>query len=275
MQRSFRDDTREVRLPAGTIRYQDRGRGAPIVFVHGLLVNGGLWRKVVPRLDAGYRCLVPDWPLGSHARAMESGADLTPYGVARTIADFLDALDLEDVTLVGNDTGGALCQVVATRHPERIGRLVLTPSDAFDNFPPRLFHYLLWAARVPGALAALLQGMRFSFMRRSPLAYGWLAKRPIDPAALESWVAPALDDPLVRRDLAKVLRGLDPAVTRATAAALPGSRSPCSSPGRPRFASFPSPTRSGWRRSSPTPASKRSATRGPSSRRTSRRCSRG
>ena len=107
----------EIELTPGTIRYRDVGRGEPIVFVHGLLVNGDLWRKVVPPLARSFRCIVPDLPLGSHVTAMRPDADLTPPGLARLIADLLAALDLRDVTLVGNDTGGALCQLVATRPP--------------------------------------------------------------------------------------------------------------------------------------------------------------
>src|SRR2546427_12390836 len=147
----------EARLPAGTIRYVERGRGAPIVFVHGLLVNGALWRKVVPRLSDRFRCIVPDWPLGSHRAAMRVDADLSPPGLARIIADFLAALDLDGVTLVGNDTGGALCQPVGTHHPGRIRRPVLTPGDAHQNFLPLLFPYLPWTPAGPGGTVLLAQ----------------------------------------------------------------------------------------------------------------------
>src|SRR5688500_18689891 len=128
---------KEVRLKQGVVRYREVGSGPPLVFVHGLLVNGELWRKVVPLLSGSYRCIVPDWPLGSHAVALEPDAELSPVGVAALIADFLAALELKGVTLVGNDSGGALCQLVATRHPERLGRLVLTTCDAFEVFPPK------------------------------------------------------------------------------------------------------------------------------------------
>src|SRR6187431_3451552 len=99
---------KEVQLPQGTIRYRERGTGEPIVFVHGALVNADLWRKVVPELAKDFRCITPDWPLGSHEVPMNADADLTTAGVAQLINDFLVALDLENVTLVGNDSGGAL-----------------------------------------------------------------------------------------------------------------------------------------------------------------------
>jgi len=210
----------EVRLPAGTIRYAERGRGAPIVFVHGFLVNGTLWRKVVPSLSDRFRCIVPDWPLGSHREAMRADAELSPPGLARLIADFLAALDLEGVTLVGNDTGGMLCQLVVTDHPERIGRLVLTPCDAYENFLPLMFRYLQWTAMVPGGTFLLAQSLRLRALRRMPFAYGWLAKHPLEPAVLDAWAAPVIRDPAVRRDVRKILRGISPRYTLAAAAKL-------------------------------------------------------
>jgi pimeloyl-ACP methyl ester carboxylesterase len=211
---------REVRLPQGPIRYREHGEGDPVVFVHGLLVNGLLWRKVTPELAGGHRCIVPDWPLGSHGAAMDPDADLSPPGLARLIADFLAALDLQDVTLVGNDTGGALCQLVVASHPDRIGRLVLTPCDAFENFPPKMFRPLLWAAAVPGALLAAYEPMRIRALRRAPMAFGRLAKRPIDDAVLDAYVEPVLHDAAVRRDATRVLRGIHPRHTLDAAARL-------------------------------------------------------
>ena len=150
----------EVRLPHGSIRYREMGTGEPIVLVHGLLTNGELWREVAPRLAADFRVLVPDWPLGSHEIPLDAGADLSPLGLAQIIADFLSALKLEGVTLVGNDTGGALCQLVAIHHPERLGRLVLTPCDAYENFLPPAFRPLQAAARIPGSIFGILQSLR-------------------------------------------------------------------------------------------------------------------
>lgn len=209
MNASLQGETREARLPQGPIRYRDSGAGEPVVFVHGFLVNGLLWRKVVPALERDCRCIVPDWPLGSHPVAMEPGADLSPPGLARLVADFLEALGLERATLVGNDTGGAVCQLVATSHPERVGRLMLTPSDAYDNFPPPMFGYLKWTARVPGAFAALAQSLRLRPLRRLPIAFGRVAKRPLDPDVVEAWVRPVIADRAVRRDTVKVVRGID------------------------------------------------------------------
>src|SRR5260370_42286659 len=110
-----------IELPQCRVHYRDRGEGQPIVFVHGLLVNGLLWRKVTARLAPEFRCIAPDWPLGSHSEALAGGAEASPRGVAHLIADFLEALSLEDVTVVANDTGGAISQLLVTERPERVG----------------------------------------------------------------------------------------------------------------------------------------------------------
>ena len=170
---------------------------------------------------SGLRCITPTWPLGAHRTPMAADADLSPAGLARLIADFCAVLDLRDAVLLGNDTGGALCQVLATQHPERIGALVLTDCDAFDNFPPSFFKLLVLAARMPGALRALLAGMRFRALRRSPLGYGLLSHSDID-ALTAAWVRPALESPAIRRDLRKVTLGLRPEVTQQAARQLPG-----------------------------------------------------
>src|SRR5258708_31792713 len=94
----------ETTLPQGIVRFRDVGHGPPIVFVHGLLVSGNIWRKVIPHLMRDHRCIAPDWPLGSHTVPMNADADLSPVGVAKMVADFLEALDLHDVTLVGHDS---------------------------------------------------------------------------------------------------------------------------------------------------------------------------
>jgi pimeloyl-ACP methyl ester carboxylesterase len=207
----------DLTLPQGSINVRDTGSGPPIVFVHGLLVDGTLWRKVVPLLSDEYRCIWPDWPLGSHTTPMNPDADLSPRGVAHLIADALEALGLDDVTLVGNDTGGAICQLLVTERPERVGRLVLTNCDAFENFPPKLFKPLVWMARVPPLFTAGFQPMRIPALRRMPNAYGILTREPVPDEVTEGWVRPFLGDRAIRRDTMKLLRGVDPADTLAAA----------------------------------------------------------
>ena len=197
---------REVRLSAGPIRYRERGEGPPVLLVHGLLVNAAHWRKVVPRLN-GVRSITPDWPLGSHELPMNDGADLSPPAIADLIAEFMDTLELDDVTLVGNDTGGALCQLVVTRRPERVGRLVLCSCDAYEVFPPALFKPLVAAARIPGAVGVIARTMHPAAARRLPLGYGWTAKRLLDQELVEHYLRPLRGDGAIRRDAARFLAG--------------------------------------------------------------------
>ena len=199
----------EVHLPQGTIRYSEEGTGEPLLFVHGVVVNGSLWRKVVPSLSKDFRCIVPDWPFGSHELPMSPDADMSPPGLAKLVVDFMDALGLETVTLVGNDSGGALSQIVAATYPDRISRLVLTSCDMYDRFVPPLFKPLTWSARIPGALFLVGHSLRMRFVQRLPIAYGWVMKRHPEKAVVDGWLTPGRGSAGVRRDFAKLLRGID------------------------------------------------------------------
>jgi pimeloyl-ACP methyl ester carboxylesterase len=201
------------------IRAHVTGDGPAIVFVHGALVNANLWRKVVPRLQ-GYTRVALDLPLGSHLDPMPKSADMAPPALADLIADAIEALGLDDVALVGNDTGGGLCQIVATRRPERIGALVLTSCDAFEHFPPPFFRVVLAPARIPGVIPLAFGGLRLRPLRRLPIAYGWLTNEAIDPDAEDSYVLPVLTRGPIRRDVRRLLGGLDPSYTLDAAAKL-------------------------------------------------------
>jgi len=201
------------------------GDGPPLVFAHGALVNANLWRKVVPRLD-GFTRVTLDLPLGSHLEPMPADADLRPPALANLIADALEVLELEDVTLIGNDTGGALTQLVATSRPDRVGAIVLTSCDAFENFPPRLFRFALAPARLPGAIPVAFGALRLRPLRRLPFAFGWLTSAPIDRDAEDSYVLPVLTRREIRPDVRKLLGGLDPAHTLDAAAKLTSWRKP-------------------------------------------------
>src|SRR5262245_43681422 len=210
-----------VHLPQGTIRYRELGSGQPVVFVHGLLVNGDLWRKVVPALSRHCRCIVPDLPLGSHEIALKEDADLSPSGLAQLLSDFLTALDLEGATLVANDAGGALTQIVMTESAERIGRVVLTDCDSYDAFPPLFFRPLHWGAHLPGFLLLIGQLLQLRWFQRLPMAYGWVVKYPIAAEALASYVGSIATNAAVRRDLGKVLTGTSARYTLQAALKFP------------------------------------------------------
>ena len=218
------EERSEIQLAAGRIRYREAGTGRPIVFVHGFLVDGRLWDGVVDELSASHRCFAPDWPMGAHAVAMAAAADLSPVGMAGIIADFLAAQELEDVTIVGNDSGGAISQVLVTRHPERIGRLVLTNCDTHENFPPGIFKALPPLAKLPGGTWLLLQPFRIGTLSR--FAFAPFSKAGIPPALVAAWTEGAFTDAGVRRDLGKVTAGMSKRYTLAAAEALRGSQLP-------------------------------------------------
>jgi pimeloyl-ACP methyl ester carboxylesterase len=203
----------QAALKSATIDYRVVGPPdsphPPVVFVHGVLVDHRLWAGVADRLAAeGYRCILPDWPLGSHTLPVNDREALSPAGVAEMIHEFLVALDLDDVTLVGNDTGGGLCQFLVDAHPERIGRLVLTNCDAFEKFPPFPFNIVFKLLRGPVSIKALTSLMGPRAVRHSPLGYGLLTRRP-DEALTASWITPARADSRIADDLAALLRRVE------------------------------------------------------------------
>jgi pimeloyl-ACP methyl ester carboxylesterase len=216
--------SRDVSLAHATVRIFESGPsdGPPVVFVHGVLANADLWQHVVPVLaGAGLRCIAVDWPLGSHELPVPD-ADLTPPGVADLVAELLVELDLHDVTIVGNDSGGAITQILMTRNPERIARVVLTPSDSFEKFFPPLFAALPVAARVPGAPKALTQALRARWVQRLPIGYGWLTKRPMPDDVVDSFLRPSRDRREIREDLTRFLRTVHRRHTLAAAEKLGG-----------------------------------------------------
>ncbi|CRY77932.1 Pimeloyl-ACP methyl ester carboxylesterase [Nocardia farcinica] len=198
---------REIDLPGGRIRYYETGSGSPVVFVHGLLVNANLWRKVVPDIAAaGYRCLAPDWPLGAHSIPVPE-ADLSPAGLADLIAAFLDRLDLTDVTLVANDTGGAITQVLLARQRARIARVVLASVDCYERFLPPPFKLLTPLARIPGSLRPATELLRIRALHPLPIALGWVVKRPVPPEVVDTYLLPSRRSGAIRHDLRRFLAG--------------------------------------------------------------------
>jgi len=214
-----------VTIAGGTLDYRTLGptdsERPPVVFVHGLLVDSTLWDPVAAQLaEAGVRSVLVDWPLGSHRTPMNPDADLSPIGVARMINEVLDVLGLTDVTLVGNDTGGALCQLLLADDASRIGRLVLTNCDAFENFPPKVFVPLFHIAKHPVLTKAMLAPTRLRAIRHSPLAYGMLLRAPRNAELTRRWIAPSLSDRAIRDDIARFARAFDGKALVAIAPAL-------------------------------------------------------
>jgi len=198
----------EVSLPQGTIRYSDQGTGPTLVFVHGLLANHLLWSRVIPPLVSHFRCIAPDLPLGAHSYPFHPDADLSPLGVARLIADFLEALNLQEVTLIGNDTGGAMCQLVIAHYPERISRLVLTNCDAFEQFFPPLVSPFHYGARVFGRGFANFLAFLLRARSAQRLFVAALAHRRPEMEELDAFFHPLLQLPGARRDVTRFLQAV-------------------------------------------------------------------
>jgi len=212
-------ESRSLELPSGTLDYFERGAGPALLFSHGWLANANLWRKVVDTLRDEFRCLALDLPLGSHRTPMNAGADLSPAGVAGLIAAAVERLDLNEVTLIGNDSGGAYSQIALAQHEslgERVSRLVLTSCETpYDEWPPEPFDGLPAAAADPQALGQLLAALADPAVRAIPVAYGLLSKHPLDPRVSDSYALPASRDGGVLRDVAKAMSSASTAPVRA------------------------------------------------------------
>jgi pimeloyl-ACP methyl ester carboxylesterase len=212
------DNTLEI--DAGTLHYETAGpeNGRPVVFVHGYWMGGQVWRRVAERLAAlGLRCIAPTWPMGAHSQPLRRRADRSIQGVAGTVAEFLEVLDLDDVVLVGNDSGGVVSQLVAVHHPERIGALVLTSCDAFEHFPPPILNPVLLAAKSKTLFPFAIQAMRLPITRQR--AYGGLAHTDVDDLA-RTWVRPALSNDTIAEDLRQLTLSFRADVTTGVAARL-------------------------------------------------------
>ena len=206
-----------VDLPFGPCAVRVTGEGPPVLLVHGILVNGHLWDPVVPGLAADHQVIQPDLPIGAHARPAERRDLVTPEGVADSLAALIEALGHDQVVVVGNDSGGAISQILTARHPDKVRALVLTTCDAFDHFPPTILKPFKVLLGVPGIVAGVGFLYRFRWVRRSWLGAGLVISKPID----DEMIAPFFDqisrNAGVRGDMAAFVRGCRPALTHAAA----------------------------------------------------------
>lgn len=213
-------EVREVRVTGATLRYREVGDGPPLLFVHGLLVNGDLWRKVVPLLSSRFRCITPDLPLGAHEIAVDDRRDLSPRSVARMLSDLIGALHLDGVTVVANDTGGAIAQLLVTEHPDAVSRLVLTPCDCFENFLPPAFKPLQVLGRSAAFWWLAAQALRPRLLLRTPMAFGLLMHGAPPREIADSWLGPVRRSAAIRADVAAFVRRIDSRDTLAAGARL-------------------------------------------------------
>lgn len=219
-------ERRTLQIADGPIEYCVAGRGPTVVFLHGIIANGDVWRGVVADLAKDHRCVVPDWPLGAHRLAMRPGTDFSLPGVAAMVDRFLAAADLDHVVLVANDTGGAVAQHVVADRPARIAALVLTPCDAFENFVPLPIRHLRLLGRNSVGLWILAQTLRWRWVQRLPIAFGRLTERAIPADIMRSYTAPLREYAGTRRDFASLVRNIHPRYTMAVASRLSNYRRP-------------------------------------------------
>ncbi len=200
----------QLELTAGTIDYEDTGGEGPVlVLLGGLVMDGSVWDPVVELLRDEFRCVVPTLPLGAHRRPMRPGAELTLAGFAAMIAEILERLELERVTLVGNDHAAAL--VLAGQDPARVERLVISSCEAFENYPPGLpGKNIRLTGYVPGGVFLSMQALRIRALRRLPVAFGWMSKRPLPDELLDRWLEPLQTQRGVRRDLISYIKSPKP-----------------------------------------------------------------
>ena len=216
----------ETRL--GPLAWQSSGRGPALVFFAGALANHDLWRDVVVALEGRYRCITIDLPLGAHPWPLSTGADRSATSLARLLLDCLELLAVEDATVVANDTaGGLLLLSLASGHPAlgRVGRLVLTNCESYDQFPPDKLRKATALCRALPRLARALVRLQLRLQLRSPSVrrrgVSTVAASGLDDERAESFYGPAARDRQVAGDLVAAMAGFRPQLLIDAAEAIP------------------------------------------------------
>ena len=218
-------EPKQAQTHLGAIEYRDIGEGPVLVFLHLVLAEGSHWDAMPPLLADRFRCIIPNLPMGAHRIPANPNADLSAAGLALAVAQLIEHLDASDVTLVGNDSGTAISQVVAANHPERLGRVVLTNGDMYGVFPPKMFMYFKALPYIPGGIALTARLLRIRALWGLPFVFGLLTNK-VDGSKIDRWVTAMLANKLVRRDVAKVIKGFGPKVSNQAAETLRSTKLP-------------------------------------------------
>jgi pimeloyl-ACP methyl ester carboxylesterase len=216
-----------VETPSGRISYLDRGAGPVALFVHGVLLNGHLWRHQLAHLSDLRRCIALD--LLAHGETeIAPDQDVSVTANAKMIEEFLDVLDIDRVDLVGNDSGGGIAQIVAARNPARLRSLTLTDCDAHDNWPPEAFKPFLAMAAAGGLRGTLAAMLADKSVYRSAQALGPAYEVPslLTDDSIEVYLSPHLRTEQRTRDFQRFLAAFDNRHTLAIEAKLKALKVP-------------------------------------------------
>lgn len=207
----------KVKIASGHLTYRDEGQGPVIILLHGALINANTWRSVIGPLSKNFRCIAPDLPLGGHSHVLGDNADLSPPGIANILDEFVQALELNEFVLVGNDTGGAYAQVYTAQYADKVSHLVLSNCDALDVFPPKHFSSLQKFINVPGYLPAMGALFKIKSFLKSPKVFGLLSHRLSGEDIYTRFSHNFANDAGIRRNFRKVVNGWSPKHTQAAA----------------------------------------------------------
>jgi pimeloyl-ACP methyl ester carboxylesterase len=204
----FFANRRKIDTPSGSISYVEQGSGPVALFVHGVLLNGYLWRHQLEELKTLRRCIAVDL-LAHGDTTISETQDVSVTANAHMLAQFLDALKIEQVDLVGNDSGGEICQIFAALYPERIRSLVLTNCDAHDNWPPEPFKpfvSMVAAGGLPQTLSAMLANKS---VYRTALGPAYERPEDVSDDTIGTYLKPHLRSPKRTADLARFVNAFD------------------------------------------------------------------
>jgi pimeloyl-ACP methyl ester carboxylesterase len=204
----FFANRRKIDTPSGSISYVEQGSGPVALFVHGVLLNGYLWRHQLEELKTLRRCIAVDL-LAHGDTTISETQDVSVTANAHMLAQLLDALKIEQVDLVGNDSGGGICQIFAALYPKRIRSLVLTNCDAHDNWPPEPFKpfvSMVAAGGLPQTLSAMLADKS---VYRTALGPAYERPEDVSDDTIETYLKPHLRSPQRTADLARFVNAFN------------------------------------------------------------------